>query len=267
MSFKPKPLLGRRINPYHPLAQGLVGCWLLNEGGGDKIFDLSGYGNVGTFVNNPTWVPDGLEVTEDGDEHVTLGRSSILQPSEITLVVGAIKTADIAANNTGLLRTPQETQNTGGILAIHSDEKARFFIMNLADNQWAICESDNIVPLGSEHQYIGTCDGSDVFLHIDGVLQADTESVSAIKWGTVNQDAAVGRYNVQTPDAIITYAFYYNRALTPRQITSLHAEPYAMFEPVFDPVLFGYVVVDGVAPTKSWQVRHRILLMLGYEDL
>lgn len=46
-----KPLRGARLNLFHPLARGLVGCWLFNEGCGDKAYDLSGYGNYGTLVN------------------------------------------------------------------------------------------------------------------------------------------------------------------------------------------------------------------------
>jgi len=42
-----KPMYGVLLNPYHPLARGLVGCWLFNEGGGNSVFDLSGYGNHG----------------------------------------------------------------------------------------------------------------------------------------------------------------------------------------------------------------------------
>ena len=47
-----KPRLGLRLNHNHPLAQGLVGCWVMNEGGGDKVFDLSGNGKAGTFSGN-----------------------------------------------------------------------------------------------------------------------------------------------------------------------------------------------------------------------
>src|SRR3990172_6713988 len=35
-----KPTLGSQINWGHPLAQGLVGCWLMNEGCGGKSYNL-----------------------------------------------------------------------------------------------------------------------------------------------------------------------------------------------------------------------------------
>ena len=50
---KPKP--GAMINPLHPLARGLVGCWLLNDGSGSSIRDISSKNNHGTLINGPTW--------------------------------------------------------------------------------------------------------------------------------------------------------------------------------------------------------------------
>ena len=50
-----KPPLGARLIPGHPLANGLVGCWLMNEGSGNKVYDLSGNGNSGTLTNGPEW--------------------------------------------------------------------------------------------------------------------------------------------------------------------------------------------------------------------
>ena len=46
-----KPYRGIQLNRQHPLARGLVGCWLVNEGTGDKVFDYSGNGNNGILTN------------------------------------------------------------------------------------------------------------------------------------------------------------------------------------------------------------------------
>lgn len=40
----------------HPRYRGCVGHWLMNEGGGLKAFDVSGYRNDGTLTNGPTWI-------------------------------------------------------------------------------------------------------------------------------------------------------------------------------------------------------------------
>lgn len=46
-----KPLPGIQLNCSHPLAKGLVGCWLFNEGSGIRAYDLSPYKNHGTLKN------------------------------------------------------------------------------------------------------------------------------------------------------------------------------------------------------------------------
>jgi len=49
-----KPPLGSLPNFGHPLTRGLVGLWLMNEGGGNIVQDLSGNGYIGT-LNDVTW--------------------------------------------------------------------------------------------------------------------------------------------------------------------------------------------------------------------
>ena len=36
-----KPPIGSQIDWSHPLAKGLVGCWLMNEGGGNVVNDIA----------------------------------------------------------------------------------------------------------------------------------------------------------------------------------------------------------------------------------
>lgn len=52
-----KPLPGAQLDRTHPLAQGLVGCWLMNEGGGLSVHDYSGNDNSGLLENGPVWSP------------------------------------------------------------------------------------------------------------------------------------------------------------------------------------------------------------------
>lgn len=45
-----KPPFGARLNLGHPMARDLIGCWLFNEGSGNKVYDYSGQNNHGTFA-------------------------------------------------------------------------------------------------------------------------------------------------------------------------------------------------------------------------
>ena len=55
MPFR-KPLLGELIDYSDPLTKGLVGYWLMNEGAGNKVFDLSVNKNTGIINGTaPSW--------------------------------------------------------------------------------------------------------------------------------------------------------------------------------------------------------------------
>src|ERR1700735_3633941 len=50
-----KPPYGSTINKAHPLSQGLVACYLINEAGGQVAYDATGDNNTGISQLNPIW--------------------------------------------------------------------------------------------------------------------------------------------------------------------------------------------------------------------
>lgn len=55
-----KPGPGVCIDWSHPLAKGLAGCWLFNEGGGkSNIHDIAAWQTVNTTTGTPAWSPSG----------------------------------------------------------------------------------------------------------------------------------------------------------------------------------------------------------------
>jgi len=65
-----KPRLGTPLNHSHPLAGGLVGCWVMNEGSGTLVKDSSGHGNDGVFTN-PKWVAGNPRFDDADDGYIT----------------------------------------------------------------------------------------------------------------------------------------------------------------------------------------------------
>ena len=62
LSFKLKPLTGQKASPYHPLVNGLVGAWVFNESGGERVYNAMPYSDWGDWIwqagNNPGgWKP------------------------------------------------------------------------------------------------------------------------------------------------------------------------------------------------------------------
>ena len=77
-----KPPLGSIIDHEHPLSRGLAGCWLMNEGSGNRIYDLSGNGNDGVLTNGPLWKPgrNGAAIELDGNtNHINFGNGNQLK--------------------------------------------------------------------------------------------------------------------------------------------------------------------------------------------
>ena len=95
-----KPPFGSVIDPDHPLAQGLVGCYLVNESSGRRINELVTGSDITNFVGNSSLCGTGLRGTvTDGSDFAS---TSIIPKflakdlSEITVVVFAeIKAFDV----------------------------------------------------------------------------------------------------------------------------------------------------------------------------
>ena len=87
MTFHQKPRLGMQLNRRHPLAKGLVGCWVMNEATGNKVFDLSGNGNTGSFESSTAWVVGGVNFNGSSD-YISLVTSinSLRIGPELTIV-------------------------------------------------------------------------------------------------------------------------------------------------------------------------------------
>jgi len=74
-----KPMLGEQ--PDWTRFPRPVSMWVMNEGCGNKIYDLSGNSNTGTLTGSPVWF--GEYITANGDTLATLAKPQ-------TLVVGTI---------------------------------------------------------------------------------------------------------------------------------------------------------------------------------
>ena len=90
-----KPIRGTLLkkpdnSPAGRLAVSTVSLWLMNEGTGDRVFDLSGNRNDGTLVNNASWTKGrfGSAIICDGtSDYIDCGDINAIDgASELTLV-------------------------------------------------------------------------------------------------------------------------------------------------------------------------------------
>ena len=227
-----KPIRGTQLNRSHPLARGLVGCWIFNENGGNVVFDLCNKNN-GAFVNSPVWAAgrfgSAIDFDSTSNQYIELGDDiSILEPQRIS-VVAWIK----AESNTTIHGITCATGNNYGYMLTLYTGKARFYIY---DGGWKIAESSNLNN-GQLYHLVGIFDGSIVQLYVNGILQTTTANATQIDYiGTIGHH--IGQYHTYVAydfNGIIDNTSIYNRALSAAEIQQLYREPFCMFEPKVSP--------------------------------
>jgi len=224
-SFHNKPQLGRRLDFNHPLSRGLIGCWLMNEGAGEYVGDLSGNRNIfDDWTNSPTWVGQGIKFVDADNKRIVCNSPSLnlnIGTGPYTLVVFA--QIDISGINS--------------LLAF--GEYDPFWYVN-GSEQLLIYDGGNktvssgTVTIGRKQQIVfcrRSTAANDTEYFIDGISAGLTTHEDSISIGATLAIGASydgsGGYDL---DGIVYSVFMWNRALTASEIASLYAEPFQMFE-------------------------------------
>lgn len=229
--FYQKPLLGQQIDWSHPLSKSLVGCWIMNEGSGDRISDLSGNGNDGTaYIGGESfWRPGKLHF--DGSTNDRIAIDNVISISNQWTV--SMRCAKVSHNNNGMIMGNEGSDNRYIFLYGGSDK------LNVKlDGD--LCSFTGITDYTQLRTYTIVQKGiSNRDLYLDGVFYQNNAVtttnpliINTIGNGYLNTTFSYG--------GDIYYIYIHNRALTPQEITQLYIDPYCMFMPIFDPVLFGY---------------------------
>ena len=230
-----KPPHGVRLNTSHPMANGLAGCWLMNEGSGLYTYDLSGNGNHGTLLNS-SWSANGIAFP------AVNARIGLVYPIIFTgnmSIVCKYKTIS--------------DQYYGGLIG---DATAKDFIIfnnhseiRIVDNgshsdfdgwSWNFNQWYSLVISRAGAVWRGWRDAVEDS-DLDSPITAGDLTFSAFGIGNTGH-SFVGE---------LEYAYIYNKILSVSEVASFHLNPYAMFEP--EPIyLFGSAGGGGgSALTKS----------------
>jgi len=259
MSTTLKPIRGIRINKSHPLARGLVGYWLLNEGTGSKIFDLSGNGNTGTLQGDTHFVPGkfGSALDFDGTgDYVDIPISNSLNMTGDIFVSYWLYYRTVASNNyDGRVIYPYSSGNGYEILH-YIYTSGNFKIIPKRD-------------YSTTEMYYKTTErpnGFDTWVHI-GVLfngtaknatiyingQKDTGNYEETIDGVGNLVADFTSIRIGYPnfDCLIDHIMIFNRALSASEIALLYREPFCMFDRAWRPGLIGGQFVELVGTSDA----------------
>ena len=236
MKWQQKPVSGASLSLGHPLAQGLVGFWLLTEGDGDEVYDLSGNANIGKLTNMAFpgttisgWTPgmDGSSLAFDYiDDYVDCGNGPSLQ------IGGAGKSFSLSTwtKRAGtswnyVIGQGVGGQNTGlhfGYQATHE-----FLFAFYADD---LHTADLYPDMNEWHHWVGTYDGNTNARKIyrDGVeVASDIAADDFLGSGTLYIGCRFDR--IRYYHGLISEVRIYDRELAAIEVQQLYSDPYVMF--------------------------------------
>ena len=235
-----KPQQGVAIQWGHPLADGLVGCWLFNEQNQNFIVDLARHNN-GTLTNTPTW-RSGLQGSEldfasASDEYVNIGNPLALQiTGSITIATSYRLTTVLATQQ--LVTKDKDTGGRAYTLDIVNNAGfgVRFYInggsgtdTNLAkEGRTAVAGDDQIVH-AVYNQAVPK-----LYLFTGGVQRGVSGTTDAsIPTATANVLFARREYAGFTEplNGQLRFVFIWNRALQHSEVAWHAAEPYVFCVP------------------------------------
>ena len=209
---------------YTPTDDSLV-LWISGAGRGigSKVFDLSGKGNHGT-IYGAVWKNTQLghgELKFDGvDDYVEILDSKSLDLITLSIVVwGKTTQAD-----TGYFRFITRKNSSGWSdvpyqLGFHaSTGNPALIIGNGTD--YNECRGVSDIRDGKWHFIVGTVDGSNLKIYVDGILEkAVTQTVTPFDY---DGSAMLGKAGVRYFEGSIGLACLYKKALSAREIRELY---------------------------------------------
>lgn len=231
-----KPLFNTPINWGHPLAQGLVASYLMNEGMGDLVHDSCGMNDgklVGAAPMSPTsgWVPGphGAALAFDGsNDYVGCGNNAALNCFPFTTIMWMNNTD--AGVVKGLLQKYIAASLNGYLIYMFGGRAKSWYWKDASNNvRLDADDADSGVISGGLHQIAFTV-GAVGKIYVDSVLKNTKEWLGTPQATTTTTPLELGRYSTGYWGGLISSVSIYNRALSAEEIAYLYAFPWCMYD-------------------------------------
>ena len=174
-----KPPKGAMVNRGHNLSRGLVGLWLMNEGGGNIVNDISGNGNTGSLVADTHFVAgkfgSGIDFDGDGGT-IQVPYSSELSPSTGLSIVMWAYIREWKTDGSLLIK------NGSCLFEVNNSTEFRLYCYGLTTP--SITKAIASYSLDRWYQIIGTYNGNRLALFVDGIEVAGVSSSGSISENT-----------------------------------------------------------------------------------
>lgn len=174
---------------------GLVGLWSFNgkDMSGTAAYDRSGQGNHGTLTNSPTLAIGkvGQALSFDGtDDHILVPANSGLRPSNVTVSAWVNLTTTTSAR-----AIVSYTKSAGASYLLDYNSPNSGYLQFCSYNAAWYCAQTLVsnVPANQWHHLVGTYDGTNLKLYVNGTLM-DTVALASIDYTAPDSYVTIGRY-------------------------------------------------------------------------
>lgn len=240
-SDQPPP--GTPLNWGHPLTRGLLGCWLFNDGAGQRVTDYCPAGHHLTFSNTrPFW----REGRFGGRFHRSVGmaasgtglvrnpaiRQEILLPPQISVEFWFTATTATTTNGYFFLIAT----SAGGFPKIRvmkngagTELYSQFYLTSGSVDSTGV---KNVLD-GKLHHYVGTYNQIECRTYVDGRLDGTITAGTLASSTSAATELHFGGYATGTnlTDATYYKASYWGRSVTADEVRWLYENPFCMFAP------------------------------------
>jgi hypothetical protein len=219
-----KPLGRVQVDRTHPLANGLIGFWPLNEGDGRRVTDavngLTGLGGVGSSWVGTVYGP-GLAFSGVSTQEITGGGLHLRGSTSATFLVGYRITADVDLQYFWRWGSVNGTRQAMHVCDAYSNSNRYRMFSDDHIMSWGIKE------LGVRQQIAITHANTSIVLYRNG-RQAGTSTAGGAFAGNGDWTigGAFGAYFAGTLD----YVAAFNRALSAEEVALWHAEPFGVLQ-------------------------------------
>ena len=246
--YRQKPPPGTQLNRNHPLAAGLVGCWVMNEGNGLYTYDSSGFGNHVFLYNTadpptPTsgWVSgeDGTAIAFDGNDYIYAGGNSQVLKPEVVSVCVWVKMAGTGENYGRIICKAVSAGSGYGSYQIFTwagGARKPTFVVQTSSGYTYVDPSSLAALDEGWHQVVGTYDGVTLRLYWDGVYKGLKVWSGSLVYDNGSLLFGQDAQYLANYTGLLGMASIYNRVLSDGEILQLFLAPYGMFEQPSQPI-------------------------------
>lgn len=242
-----KPTRGILLNTTHPLARGLVSCWLMNEGTGNKIVDYSRMGIDLTAYNTPVWSAGrkghALLFDDVSSEYLQSDKCPVTNSDNITMI-SWFNINDLSVHQVIMQVCDKDTADNYHLILFYATSNV-LRAATYANGVYRMAPSTITVTANKWHMAAAIFKGDE---YREIYLDAGNNFSDSFKVTFAQQfdRMSVGGARDSTPgtnmSGKIGLAMIWKRALSDIEIALLYREPFCMFDVPVQVGVIGSVV-------------------------